>query len=83
MNWDQVEGQWKQVKGKIREQWGKLTDSDLDQIGGKKDKLLGMLQQRYGYQKEQAQAELDRYLSAKGEQEPGAASSAPGDKPLH
>ena len=39
MDWNRVEGNWKQVKGKIKEQWGKLTDDDLDQIAGKRDQL--------------------------------------------
>ena len=45
MNWDQIEGNWKQVKGKFREQWGKLTDDDLDVVAGKRDQLLGKLQE--------------------------------------
>ena len=44
MNWDQVEGQWKQMKGSVREKFGKLTDDDLQVIGGKKDQFLGKLQ---------------------------------------
>jgi uncharacterized protein YjbJ (UPF0337 family) len=58
MNWDQMEGNWKEFKGKIKEKWGKLTDDDLTAIGGKKDQLLGKLQQRYGYSKEEAEREL-------------------------
>jgi len=58
MNWDQIEGQWKQAKGKMKEQWGKLTDSDWDVIAGKRDQLLGKLQERYGYTREQAEREL-------------------------
>ena len=60
MNWDQVKGNWKQMKGKIKEKWGKLTDDDLRVIGGMKDQLIGKLQERYGYQKEQAEKEVDR-----------------------
>ena len=56
MNWDQIAGNWKQVKGKVK--WGKLTDDDLDVIEGKKDQLVGRLQERYGYSKEQAEKEL-------------------------
>ena len=48
MNWDRVEGNWKQVKGKAREKWGKLTDNDLERIAGKKDQLMGCIQERYG-----------------------------------
>lgn len=62
MNWDQVEGQWKQLKGKVREKWAKLTDDDLELIGGKKDRLLGKLQERYGFEKDQAEKELDTYI---------------------
>jgi uncharacterized protein YjbJ (UPF0337 family) len=55
MDWNRVEGNWKQIKGKVKEQWGKLTDDDLDVIAGKQDQLEGHLQQRYGYAKDQAQ----------------------------
>ena len=57
MNWDQLEGKWKQMKGSVREQWGKLTDDDLDRIGGKKDQLVGSLQERYGIAKEAAETQ--------------------------
>jgi uncharacterized protein YjbJ (UPF0337 family) len=59
MDWNRVEGNWKQVKGKIKEQWGKLTDNDLDAIAGKQDQLEGKIQQRYGYQKDQAKKEIN------------------------
>ena len=62
MNWDTVEGQWKQLKGKIRSKWGKLTDSDLDVIGGKKDMLVGRLQERYGLKKDEAERDVDDYM---------------------
>lgn len=58
MNKDLFEGKWNQVKGKVKEKWGKLTDNDLTQINGKRDQLVGKLQERYGYQKEQAEREL-------------------------
>ncbi len=61
MNWDQVSGSWKAMKGKVKEQWGKLTDDDLDVIAGKRDQLLGRLQQKYGYSKEEAEREVDRW----------------------
>ena len=61
MNWDTVKGQWKQLKGKVRNKWGKLTDDDLDVIAGKKDQLAGKLQERYGYEKAQAEKELDEF----------------------
>ena len=61
MNEDRIEGNWKQVKGKIKEQWGKLTDDDLDVIAGKKDQLVGTLQKKYGYAKDKAEQEVDSF----------------------
>jgi uncharacterized protein YjbJ (UPF0337 family) len=66
MNWDQIEGQWKEFKGQVREKWGKLTDDDFEAIGGKKDRLLGTLQQKYGYEKEMAQQEIDGFITRLG-----------------
>jgi uncharacterized protein YjbJ (UPF0337 family) len=63
MNWEQVEGNWKEFKGKIRSKWAKFTDDDLDQIAGKKDALLGRLQQHYGFKKDQAERELDDFIN--------------------
>jgi uncharacterized protein YjbJ (UPF0337 family) len=64
MNWDQIAGNWKQVTGKVKEKWGKLTDDDLRVIGGKRDQLAGLLQQRYGYEKARAEKELDEFAKA-------------------
>ncbi len=64
MNWDQIKGDWKQVTGKVKEKWGKLTDDDLTTIEGKRDQLAGLIQQRYGYAKEQAEKELDEFTRA-------------------
>jgi len=61
MNWDQISGSWKTMKGKVREKWGKLTDDDLEVIAGKRDQLVGRLQQRYGYSKEEADREIDSW----------------------
>jgi uncharacterized protein YjbJ (UPF0337 family) len=61
MNWDQIEGKWKELKGDIRQKWAKLTDSDVDAIGGKKDELIGRLQKHYGYSKDQASKEVDDF----------------------
>jgi uncharacterized protein YjbJ (UPF0337 family) len=58
MNWDRVEGNWKQLKGKVREQWGKLTNDDLDVIAGKRDKLAGRLQETYGIKKDEAEKQI-------------------------
>jgi uncharacterized protein YjbJ (UPF0337 family) len=62
MNKDIFEGKWKEMRGQVKEWWGKLTDDDLEQVGGKAEQLIGMLQQRYGYTREQAEQEFDRRL---------------------
>ncbi|AMD01901.1 CsbD family protein [Halomonas chromatireducens] len=64
MNWDQIEGQWKEMKGKARNSWGKLTDDELDQVGGKKDELVGKIQKKYGLEREEAERQVDDW--AKG-----------------
>jgi uncharacterized protein YjbJ (UPF0337 family) len=61
MNKDVMEGKWREMKGKVKEQWGKLTDDDLDKIEGKSEQLLGLLQQRYGYARERAEEEYKRF----------------------
>ena len=58
MDWNRVEGNWKQVKGKVREQWGKLTDDDLDVIAGKREQLLGKIQERHGLSQEEAEKQV-------------------------
>ena len=62
MNWDRIEGQWSQVKGKAREQWGKLTDDDVDVVAGKRDQLAGRIQERYGIKKEEAVQQISTWL---------------------
>lgn len=63
MNWDQIEGNWKQFKGHAREQWGDLTDDDLDRAAGNRDKLEGAIQERYGKTKEDARREVDEWAA--------------------
>ena len=63
MNDDILEGQWKQVKGSIRNWWGKLTDDDLDQVAGNAEKLIGRIQERYGYAREQAEREVHEFTN--------------------
>lgn len=58
MNKDQASGNWKQFKGTVKEKWGKLTDDDITVIEGKRDQLVGKIQERYGYQKEAAEKEV-------------------------
>jgi uncharacterized protein YjbJ (UPF0337 family) len=62
MNWDRIEGNWLQFKGKVRQQWGKLTDDDLETIQGNQTELAGRLQERYGYAKEEAQRQINSWM---------------------
>jgi uncharacterized protein YjbJ (UPF0337 family) len=61
MNWDQVEGKWKQYAGNVREKWGKLTNDDLTVIGGKREQLVGRIQERYGIAKDEAERQVDEF----------------------
>ena len=65
MNRDWVAGQWKEFRGDVQERWGKLTKNDLDVIAGKRDQLLGRIQQLYGTTREQAERELDELWDKK------------------
>lgn len=62
MNADTFAGQWKQLKGEVKTRWGKLTDDDLAQTEGNYDKLLGRIQERYGYAKDRAEREMTEWL---------------------
>jgi uncharacterized protein YjbJ (UPF0337 family) len=62
MNRDILKGQWTQLKGKMREQWGKLTDDDVDRMQGNAEMAIGKLQERYGWSKEQAERDFDAWL---------------------
>ena len=62
MNRNILEGKWVQLRGAIREKWGQLTDDELDQIAGKRDKLAGVLQERYGYAENEAEQQIDDFL---------------------
>jgi len=59
MNWDQVKGKWKQSMGGAKQKWGKLTDDELMQIEGSRDKLVGKVQEKYGIAKEEAEKQVD------------------------
>jgi len=63
MDWNRIEGNWKQLKGKIKEQWGNLTDDDLDKIQGRREQLEGKLQERYGQTKDAARKNVDDWLN--------------------
>ncbi len=59
MNRDQIEGKWRQIRGEIKKQWGKLTDSELDQVEGNMDVLVGKIQEKYGGTREEIRRRLD------------------------
>ncbi len=61
MNWDRIEGNWKQLTGKVRQQWGKLTDDDLDVIDGRREQLAGRIQEVYGISKDEAEKQIERF----------------------
>lgn len=67
MNWDRIEGNWMQLKGKAKQQWGKLTDDDLDVIAGKRDVLAGKIQECYGITKDEAEKQLDEWQDTQDE----------------
>lgn len=61
MNWDQVKGNWTQFRGKVKEQWGELTDDDLDRMAGQREQLIGQIQKRYGTTKEEAERRVQEW----------------------
>ena len=63
MNWDQAKGNWKQIKGRVQEQWGNLTNDDLDRVEGKREQLVGRIQERYGIAKEEAERQVKDWES--------------------
>lgn len=69
MNWDRVEGNWKQFSGQARQKWGKLTDSDWQVVKGRKDELVGRIQERYGIARDEAQREADEWAQSLREEE--------------
>jgi len=60
MNNDVFSGKWKQMRGQAKVWWGKLTDDDLEKVNGNYDKLTGLLQEKYGYTKQQAEEEIKK-----------------------
>jgi len=64
MNWDRIEGNWKQFKGKARQKWAELTDDDVDKLRGKKDELVGKLQERKGIERDKAEREVNEWAES-------------------
>ena len=65
MNEDILRGKWHQLKGEVKSRWGKLTDDDLDRAQGDAEKLIGRVQERYGYQRDEAKREVDEFLRSR------------------
>lgn len=63
MNWDRIEGNWKQFTGEVQAQWGKLTNDDLDVVAGKREKLVGKIQERYGKERDEAERDVDSWMN--------------------
>jgi len=79
MNSDVFKGKWMQIKGEVKSQWGKLTDDDLDRVEGDAEKLVGRVQERYGYAREDAKREVDSLIDFGGGRAlPGLFSSPTG-----
>lgn len=64
MNSDKFLGSWQKIKGEIKKQWGELTDDDLKKVEGNKDKLIGLLEEKYGWVKQQAEEEVNKFYEA-------------------
>ena len=62
MHWNYIDGMWKQAKDKVKEKWDKLTDDDLDVIEGRRDRLEGKIQQRYGFAIDHIRKEVDDWV---------------------
>jgi uncharacterized protein YjbJ (UPF0337 family) len=78
MNWEQIEGKWKQYSGKFREKWGKLTDTDLEVIHGRREVLVGKIQEHYGLAKEEAHRQVDEFFKSLAAAESGEREKARG-----
>jgi uncharacterized protein YjbJ (UPF0337 family) len=64
MNWSTLQGNWNEAKGKVKSQWGRLTDDDLTRVEGQKDRLIGVIQQKYGIGRDKAEEQLESFMSA-------------------
>lgn len=66
MNKDIIQGNWTELKGKVRQQWGDLTDNEVERLKGTRQELSGLLQKKYGYQQDRVEAEIDKFLKRNG-----------------
>ncbi|WP_299777987.1 CsbD family protein [uncultured Roseobacter sp.] len=63
MNWDIIKGNWKQMKGQVQSKWGELTDDEIDQAEGDRERLVGLIQERYGVAKDEAERQIDEFIA--------------------
>ena len=63
MNWDQIAGRWKQISGDVKSEWGRLTKDDVDQVNGQRDKLVDLIQEAYGVEREEADRQIRNWFS--------------------
>jgi uncharacterized protein YjbJ (UPF0337 family) len=61
-----LKGQWNELKGRVKERWGELTNDDLDRIEGRRDQLVGAIQQQYGRARDEAEREVERWETEQG-----------------
>lgn len=61
MDWNRIQGNWKQLKGKVKAQWGNLTDDEIDSIDGRREELLGKVQEAYGVGKDEAERQVNEF----------------------
>jgi uncharacterized protein YjbJ (UPF0337 family) len=66
MNWDQIKGKWHEIKGSIRAKWGELTDDEIEELDGNREKMVGKIQQKYGIAKEEAEKQVDEWTKGHG-----------------
>ncbi len=77
MNRDVLKGQWRELRGRVKQTWGKLTDDDLTQIEGNFDRLIGVLQQRYGFARADAERSVNQFLERIGMKDKPEAAGSP------
>lgn len=82
MNWDIIKGNWKQAKGEVKSQWGKLTDDDLTRIEGERDRLVGLVQERYGVAKDDAERQIRDWEARQRPVGESPAGNRPGQRPM-
>src|SRR4249920_627211 len=75
MNEDIFAGQWKQMRGELKSWWGRLADDDLERVGGHKDQLIGLVQEKYGYAREHAEQEVERHFKEFSDKTDGAVAN--------